>query len=173
MMAHQYYTPYATSSLCKVSLPQLFGSASYHLSSPLLTSPHLHHVPVAIGLRLRLTVTIKSVLGRGWLSCVVCVSLHHQEFHEEEGNGRTRHRSRRKATARQQKNVEQAALPLRRQEPSKGLLGQWRGTSVLVRVPSSYTKYLIQKGESPSLRTIYLHVPIYHQLHDYNTQQVR
>ena len=39
----------------------------------------------------------------------MCYSLP-QELHREEGNGRTRNRSRREATANQQKNVEQAAL---------------------------------------------------------------
>ena len=86
MLSQQYYTPCATSSLYKLNLIPTFGSASYHLT----TSPLPYHLPVATGLRLRLTVTFTSVLGRGWLSCVACVPHHHHQLHEEEGNGRTR-----------------------------------------------------------------------------------
>ena len=57
--------------------PQLLGQPAT-FASPHLCSPLLYHVPVAADLRLRLFATFTSVLGRDWLSCVVCVSLHYQ-----------------------------------------------------------------------------------------------
>ena len=127
MLSQQFYTPCATSSQYKLNLIPNFGSASYHLSS---TSPPSRgnwssssaycYVYVSAGAR-------PVVLRR------VCYSSRYQ-LHEEEGNGRTRNRSRRKATASQQKNVDQAALHSRRQESSQGHPRPWRGTSVLVPV---------------------------------------
>ena len=71
---------------------------------------------MATGLRLKLTVTFYVDAGASLVALRrVCYSSP-QELHEEEGNGRTRNRSRREATASHQKNVEQAALNQRRQD---------------------------------------------------------
>ena len=89
-------------SLYELNLTPTFGSASYHP----VTSLQPHHFPVATGLRLRLTVTFYVRSGESLVVLRrVCYSSS-QELREEEGNARTRNRSRWEATACQQKNVE-------------------------------------------------------------------
>lgn len=98
---------------------------------------------MAISIDLQLTVTLYvSARSRLVVLCCFCLSTAHfqEEVHEEKGNSRTQSCSRWKATASNQKNLDKAALPLRLKESNPGHTGQWRGTSVVFRVPISETK---------------------------------
>ena len=58
-----------------------------------------------------------------------------------------------------QPRLSHPAFHFRRPGPLQGHLGQFRGTSVLLRVPSSDIKTIIH-GESTSLSAIPIHLPI-------------
>ena len=94
--------------------PQISGQ----LASSLLNLIFTWQPAQVCGLLFRSTSAPRS----GWLSCVVCLFLYQQELHEEVGNRRTRNRSRRKATASAQKDVDQVLLALRLQGSIQGHL---------------------------------------------------